>query len=397
MCDAVCARRFVKIRDDRYFLEIRVSILKKVETLVFESAAWKLILATFLISFFKTGIWYIPNIEFSRLIAQNPFANPFSDPNAHYLFWNWLGPFIAWALGAKSKWAFFMLHFAFSLAFSLLFIKIIFSRLPEKIARSSFVIFSILPVSATAYFWVGTDSITLFLMLLAFAYPEYIVVTLLSGLALGMQHFEQGFFAAAGLLFATLLSRKHGDDVGVSIKFCGALLLGIVAGKLILFGIFRYHSIEINSGRIHWLREHVRLLLSQFFFHFHYIVWSVLGLGWLVALRFIDSSERGKTTPFFVALLGLCLLLPVSGDQTRVLAIITFPLITAYWLLNKSFLEKITEKEISLVFLTWAIMPWGWVWEGDPKWSVLPYDLAYILHRLWGWFDIPENPALWPF
>ena len=45
----------------------------------------------------------------------------------------------------------------------------------------------------------------------------------------------------------------------------------------------------------------------------------------------------------------------------------------------------------------WALMPWAWVWSGDPKWSVFPYDVAYVLHRLFGWFAVPPDPALWPF
>jgi hypothetical protein len=100
---------------------------------------------------------------------------------------------------------------------------------------------------------------------------------------------------------------------------------------------------------------------------------------------------------FFASLIGLCLLLPISGDQTRVLAIITFPLIAAYWLFSPDFLGKISRDEISTLFLIWAIMPLSWVWGGCPKWSVLPYDVAYLLHRLFGWFDVPPNPASWPF
>jgi len=373
-----------------------MEITKKTERFIFESAAWKFLLAIVAITLFKSGVWYIPNLEASRAIAQNPFTNPFiNDPNAHYLLWSWLGPFIAWAVGAKSKLSFFAFHFAFSVAFSLLFVKIAFDNFSNETARSSIVLFSILPVSATAYFWISTDSITLFLMLVTLAYPRYALTTLATGTLLGMQHFEQSFFAAAGLLFAVYLSKKHGDKTNYTIKFCILFVLGVIAGKLILAGLFKYYSIEVNSGRLHWLREHLSLLLNNFFFHFHYIIWSVLGLGWLVALRYFDWGA--KSIPFFITLFGLCLLLPVSGDQTRVLAIVTFPLIAAYWLFNREFLEKISKGEISLIFIIWAIMPWGWVWEGKPKWSAFPYDVAYILHRLFGWFNVPPDPASWPF
>lgn len=372
-----------------------MNALHKIEQFIFESDAWKLVLVILLLTLFKTGIWYIPNLESSLAIAQNPFTNPFQDQNAHYLFWSWLGPFLAWLIGATDKWKFFLFHLLFSVAFTLLFIKVIFNTFSNTLARSSLVLFSALPVSATAYFWVGSDSITLFLMLLALAFPSSLAFSFAVGVLIGMQHFEQGFFAAAGLLFATSISHQQGYALRYSWKFCLLLLIGVIAGKILLFGLFSYYAIDVNSGRIHWLKEHLHILLNQFFFHFHYIIWSILGLGWLVALRFTDWGM--KSVPFFLTLGGFCLLLPVSGDQTRVLAIIAFPLVAVYWLFNEDFLEKLTRREVTLLFTTWALMPWGWVWAGAPKWSAFPYDIAYALNRLFGWFTIPANPALWPF
>jgi hypothetical protein len=97
-------------------------------------------------------------------------------------------------------------------------------------------------------------------------------------------------------------------------------------------------------------------------------------------------------------LAGLCiLLLPVSEDQTRVLAIVTFPLVCVFWLFNQDFLENLQRWETSLIFVVWAMIPWSWVWRGMPKWSVFPYDVAFVLHKVFGWFDVPANPTLWPF
>lgn len=372
-----------------------MNAINKIEKFIFESEAWKLVLVIALLSIVKTGIWYIPNLGASQLVAQNPFANPFFDPNAHYLYWSWLGPFLAWLIGATGKWQFFAFHLFFSFSFTLLFIKVVFSNYTNEHARSSLVIFSSLPVSATAYFWVGSDSITLFLMLLALAIPSSQAFTFIIGVLLGMQHFEQGFFAAVGLLFSIAISHKQNYALRYSWRFCLILLFGIVAGKMVLLGIFNNYSIDINSGRMHWLKGHIYLLLNQFVFHFQYIIWSILGLGWLVAVRFADWGR--KSVPFFITLAGLFLLLPVSGDQTRVLAIITFPLVAAYWLLNQDFLEKISRREICLLFIAWTLIPWGWVWGGIPKWSAFPYDVAYILHLMFGWFNIPSDPALWPF
>lgn len=372
-----------------------MNAINKIENFLFRSPTWKFILALFLLTFLKTGIWAIPNLWVSQIIAQNPFINPFYNPNTHYLFWSWLGPFLAWLLNATSAWKFFAFHLLFSIAFSMLFIRTIFKNLANEHARISLIIFFSLPASATAYFWVSPDSITLFLMLLALAFHRWLIFTFITGALLGMQHFEQGFFAALGLMFAVSTNKKQGNDLQYSVEFCLALLSGVMAGKFILFGVFSYYSINVNSGRLYWLHIHLYQLLSQFFFHFQYIIWSVLGLGWLVAIKFSDLGRR--SVPFFKALAGLCLLLPITGDQTRVLAIITFPLICVYWLFNQDFLEKLNKPEASVFFVIWLIVPWGWVWDGIPKWSVFPYDLAFLLHQCFGWFDLPKTVAHWPF
>jgi len=372
-----------------------VNALNRIEKFIFESEPWKLILLISLLTILKTGIWYAPSLNASLAIAQDPFVNPFTDPYAHFLFWSWLGPFLAWLIGATTKGQFFAFHLLFSLLFTILFTKVAFSRFSDSAARSSLIIFSVLPVSATGYFWVGTDSITLFLMILVLGFYESLLFAFFIGILIGIQHFEQGFFAVAGLLFAVSLSHKQGYKLRYSWEYCLAILVGVILGKICLYLIFQKFSIEVNSGRMFWLIGHLKSLLGQFFFHSQYIIWSMLGLGWLVALRFMDWGKN--SIPFFITLLGLCLLLQVSEDQTRVLAVITFPLVAVYWLLNPDFLEKLTRKEISLLFTVWILMPWGWTWVGKPKWSVFPFDVAYILHRIFGWFSVPADPSFWPF
>jgi hypothetical protein len=374
-----------------------MKILKKAEKLIFESNTFIFVFSLTIITIFKTGIWCIPSFNHQVLMAQNPFVNPLLDPSDHYIFYNWLGPFIAWFLGAKSFYSMIALHFLFSIAFYLFFIKKAFSIFSNAIARSSIILFNILPVSATAFFWVGLDSITLLLMMLALSYPKRLVVVFTVGVLLGMQHFEQSLVAISGLLLAVSLSKKQSTSICYSVKFCILLIGGIFVGKLTLMGIFSYYSIQVNSGRIYKYKIQYIEILESFFLHFQSVVWSILGLGWFIALRYIDWGRR--TIPFFVSLGILCLVTLVVLDQTRVLSIITFPLATAYWLLNKDFLNKISKREISLIFIAWVIMPWSWTFIGEPKWSVFPYDVAYVLHELFGWDTIPPSPHshYWPF
>lgn len=378
-----------------------MQILQNIENFIYRSPTWKLVSTILLIMLFKTGVWCIPSIEASRLIAQYPFMNPFEDPLGHYLLWSWLGPFLAWVVGAEGQCSFFLFHFIFSIAFTFLFIKMLFVYFSDRDARTSLVLFSLLPVSATAYFWVGTDSITLFLMLCAFIFSGFWFITLLIGVALGMQHFEQAFCAFMGLSFAMSISKHFRVQIKYSTRWALTMLVGVIFGKLVLMGIFDYFNINVNSGRIYWIKLRFLSMLHQFFFHIHYILWSILGLGWIVVLKYF---EKGRISlPFLLCLFGFMILLFFSEDQTRVFAIISFPLIATFWLFNCEFIGSLSKQLVSGLFLLWIIIPWGWVWQGMPKWSVFPYDIAFFLswlfdtNRLFGWSLVPAHPASWPF
>lgn len=367
-----------------------------VEQFIFQSPTWKFVSILLAVAAVKTGVWYIPNLWEMRAIAQNPFVNPFlGEPNLHYIVWSWLGPFLAWLVHARGKGSFFLFHLAFSVGFTLLFVRLVLARLSPRNARVSLVLFSLLPVSATAYFWVGPDSITLFLMLVALSFPRHPLVSLVAGVGLGMQHFEQSVLGTLGLLVATAWSGRRGETLAYPLKSCTFLLAGTIAGRLGLSAIFSHWAIEVNSGRVYFLRHHLGIILGQFFLHFQAIVWSLFGIGWLAVLRYWALGRRA--IPFLSGVACLLLLLPISGDQTRVGAVVTFLLVAVYLLLNEDFLGSIQPIEVAVVFVLWLFVPWSWVWGGITMWSVLPYDVAYLLHRFFGLFDVPTNPSLWPF
>jgi hypothetical protein len=372
-----------------------MQIIQRTESFIFTSAKWNLIVVTMLITFVKTGIWYIPNLDKSLAIAQNPFANPFSDKYLHTLYWNWLGPFLAYLIGAKSVWSFFVLHLLFSAGFTVLLVSTLFRRLPDRAARVSLIVFSVLPVSATAYFWVGPDSLTLFLMVCALALPERRTVVPLFGMALGMQHFEQAIVGFSGLFFALLISKWHDNRTEYSLGWVLNLLAGITVGKLMLVAMFYSLDAEVSYDRFEWLIEHHEILLGYFLLHFNYIIWSSLGLGWIILIKYVDGRPTNKC--LLVPLFLLMILLPMSLDQTRVYAIVSFPLVCVFWLFDGDLSDRLSNRFISWIFLSWLIIPLGWVWAGEPKWSVFSYDIAYLLNRLLGWFPVPPNPALWPF
>ena len=365
-----------------------------IETFIYRCRRSWLIAALLTLSFVKTGVWYMPNFDGWKSMRLDPFHNPFTSPDAHYLFWNWLGPFLAWRFRIHNDQSFLYFHLLFSIAFTAAFVWFIFRNFEERVARTSLILFVAIPASATAYFWIGMDSITLTLIMLILASRNHMFISLLLGVALGMQHAEQGFFAFAALLCALVFSTFMKYRVVFSVPWAAASLAGVLVGKLILILVFRHYGIQVNSGRPYYLRQYGQMYATMFYYHFQYIVWSVLGVGWIAIAKY---AERGKEAlPFLACLLGLLLMLPIIGDETRVLAIMTFPLVAAYLLLNPDFLLSLNGRFVSWIFGLWLVVPWPWAWGGRPLVSIFPYNIAYLLHRLFGWFSVPANQPMWP-
>lgn len=297
--------------------------------------------------------------------------------------------------------AFFLYHLAFSLGFSFLFLVFVLRHLQGEQLRKSLILFCVLPVSATAYFWVGPDSITLFFLLLPFVFPQSVITTLLCGSILGLQHFEQSAIAIGTLCLALFINDRSKEPLALPyrLRFALTLLAGIILGKITLGVIFSLSHMQVNSGRWYVLIQNLFHggfdLLGNFFLNWQTIIWGMLGLGWVMVFRFHDLA--GSIKSFFIALGILVLLIPLVGDQTRVGAITTFPLLLVFCLSNPIFLNRVSKQFVTSLFGLWILMPWAWVFLGKARNAVSGYDFMYLTHRLWGWFSVPHNADYWPF
>lgn len=352
------------------------------ETLIFKIRKRYLLAVLMALMLIKTGIGMPGNWAAIFPLTQNPFENPFLDtPNAQYLLWNWLGPFLMWCLGISQNIGIFLFYFAFSLLFSALFFYTVWRLLPDAIARVAIVVFFLFPVAHTAYFWVFMDSLTLFLMLAPFAlyhkWGEGVFIPLIFGVFLGMQHFEQAFLGVAALNFATFCHRKK-IKLPFSCLFCFLFLIGILFGKIILIAIFEYCGIQA-LGRFSVLDFIARL--QDFFLNFQWALWSGLGLGWLVVFNIFKFKNIAFV--FLITLLPLVFLPVVAMDYTRVVAIATFPLLLQYVFLNAEFLASISKKTLRLLFLVWVLMPCVWFYI-TPRISLLPVNMAYFVSEVFG-------------
>ena len=358
----------------------------------------KLLLLFFLIILIKVGFWYHPALWKLLTISVNPFdENIYSNPYAHYLYYNFLGGYLANLLNITSKLSFFLFHLFFSFLFVFLFVFLIFKNLNRRDAIYSLIIFLILPVSTTVFYWVGYDSITLSIFILSILFRSYLIITLLCGTLLGLQHFELGFLSALSLLSLNIYNKYTSKKGFLSLRYSVFLIIGTIFGKIILEYYFVIIELNLTSGRTWHTFDVIKHFLYNGYFNFYNIVWFSLSLGWLIILRYSFFKERNVF--FIIILLGQIFILFIVDDQTRVYANLSFLIIFSQILLNKDFLAQIKNYEISLIIIIWLIMPCGWVWQGVLRTSMFTYDFAYLLNYF---FDIFNNESInsskiWPF
>ena len=370
-------------------------LLGRIGRLVFASPPGRFYLVLFAVAVARCGIWYMPSSVVSRHFAADPFTNPYADPEGHYLVYNWLGAFLAWLVRATSLPAFVAVHAVFSFAFSALFYRIAFRALPDRQARAASIVFFLLPASTTAYYWIGTDSITLFLLLAAFLFPRRPAWALPVGVLLGLHHFEQGVLATSALAAAVVLSGSARSRLRCSLAWALALLGGVLAGRVLLAVLFRVAGIETETDRLYWVGRLLPDLLYDSAGAVHYLAFAMLGVAWFVMGRYVLDRGVGSL-PMVIPFAGLALVQLITFDQTRVFAIVSFPLLVAYWLLDEDLLASLSDRVLLGLLGAWLVIPWAWVIGGRPQGTVLPHLVAYVVGKATGWFDPPSDP-FWPF
>ncbi len=353
-----------------------------------DTARWKYLTWLAVVMFVKTGMIAVAPALLA--IVQSPYENPFGSPHDHYLFWSWLGPFLAHLLGADRPWSFTLFYLACSLGFTALMVRWLFTTLDDRAARVALLVFALLPVSATSYYWIFTDSLTLLLLACTLYLPRYPVAVAALGVLLGMQHAEQAFLGALGALIGLAWARRRGYRGRYHWRWALGLLIGVVVGKVVLVLLFQHWDIHINSGRWYWLRKTWRLVLIQFAYSWQVALFSAFAVGWLVVVAFV-RRRAAEALPVAVVLVAMLGLMPISQDPTRVFAIVSFPLIAVLVLANPAFLASLSRETVGLCVLLWLVVPWTFVWAGTPQVSAAAYDVMTGAHELLDTYG-PRDP-----
>lgn len=351
-------------------------------------------LAAILLAFLalKAGVWVIPNLTIFTAIAQDPFVNPLPKPNEHYLFWNWLGHLLSWLAGADSDRGSALVYFACHLLFFAVMVRLLCEGRNPRERTRALLLLPLFAFSYTSLYWLGLDGLTLLLMALTITVRGNLPLSAALGVLLGMQHFEQAFFAYGAVVFACIVARDAGQRT--HLRWAACVLGGVVAGKLALMALFWYCSIEVNSGRLHWYRQYSLDILRTFLQRWPTILWGTLGCAWLLL---VPLRHRPGFRPFLACALGLFVLMPIVADHTRVYTIAIFPAAMIFVLLDKELIAGLSDEFMDLAVFLAVLAPVQWVWGGKIPGSVFPYDLLLLSRKLTGWPPVPDNLYMWPF
>ena len=371
-----------------------VSALQRV---VFDSPRWAFLVVMAVIALAKTGLWFFPNTWLVVDIAVDPFRNPFPPEYlGHDAMWTWLVAFVAHVLHATTVPAYVLLNAAFALIFVAVIVWSMFARLPERLARTGTIVFAMLPASWLGIYGIGPDGLTLLLIAVALVGAARWWLVVIAGVLLGMQHAELALVGAFTVILSDLAARRWGGSRStIDWRFGVRLAASVVVGRLLLMGIFAITGIGMPGNRLDWIEAYGGVLAVRAYFGWPWLLWSVLGIAWLVAALHLRQGKASLS--LFLPLGALVLLTPMVYDQTRVLAIAVLPLAYRCWLSDRGFLRSIGPRNTVWLAVVWAVVPVIFVLGAEPFGSVLPYSLALLSHWLTGSPALPTDIGMWPF
>ncbi|MDD3343431.1 MAG: hypothetical protein PHR87_07650 [Sulfurospirillaceae bacterium] len=342
----------------------------------------------------NTGIWVMPNLNMQYLISQNLTKIPFEDPNAHYLFTNYFQPLLFKLFRGASLDSYFLFALVITFCFVLIFLIWFVQYHGKETTLALHKLFAAITFSTffIPFYWIGMDGMTLLLILLVFITRTQKVMILFA-LSLGLQHFEQGFVAFA-LLLGTLIvylfvSREK--TVWPSIKNCFLILMWILVGKCLLVLWFWIANIELGGNRNSYMQTYGKLYFQMWLLSWPVILWSLLGTGWLLCIRYIK-----KIWPLFLAVIVTFFITMIVGDQTRVGAIVLFPSLMYWVMIDKTIWRDLSQRMLLMMIITYLILPIYVVW-GVPHHSMLKADEEIFQKIKNGTFALQNEDLLKPF
>jgi len=300
--------------------------------------------------------WYLPIVSKWPERSTAEFEGYLSDSP--------VGIILANALGAESEKGFLILSFFTSVA-SLIALAIWVALQLETAEKWRGARLAVLaPVGVVLFTWIGSyDAFTVAswaIILFAWSYGSRLLF-ILSGALLGFQHFEHAVFGVV-ILTIVWFALKDGLPNRFTERNPAWLLIGLIAGRLVLEVIFRLSG-ESGNGRSEWIISFIVEWNKTGLNIAPQLLWSLFAGSWIVVFLLILSRCNKKIILYFAAAfsVGIVALL-ASGDRPRVFILVFFPaLLIMIVVLLRSSDVSLREKRI-VEIIVWIAPPlifWG--------------------------------------
>ncbi len=324
----------------------------------------------------NTGIWPMPNWREQFVVSQNPLHVPFQDPNLHYIFFNYLQPLVFGLLGGERAFTFLVYIFSTTLLFLTLFLLWFIRHHGREVAIHEHKVWValIFPAFMIPFYWVGMDGMTLLLMLFVLMFLGKRAAFIFAFL-LGLQHFEQGIVGFGMLLGTSVIqgSIRRDKKTIASIIQIASIALAIILGKLCLSLWFSINDVGLLGNRTSYFEIHQELFFNIWKSYFPWILWSFLGVGWIVFWAYIK-----KLWLLTFPLLGAFLLALFVGDQTRVAVIVLFPCLFYFLLSDRELWKQMDKKLVFCLLVLYFISPVVVVWGKPHIGNLWKYDMVVM-------------------
>ena len=276
----------------------------------------------------KTGPAKVPFVEvFERFAREWPASSAM--PNEAHVLRNFLGPLLYQLVPTPGTGRFLQLHVLALLLAGVLLAWWLLRRLGGQAGAVAVLLLLLSPVTALLLLWIGIyDAFAVLAwiaVLVSLAHRPFVQV--LAGVLAGAQNLEQ---VAVGLVLLALVPELP-RALGLRPRIAH-LLAGAVVGRVVLEAVLRDQGAPSGS-RLGFLSDPAILqnITTSFALMAPVVLWSVLGGLWAFALSAVrdrwpgwSRSLRLRLLLVLAALLGFSLL---AADHTRVIAMVSFPLV----------------------------------------------------------------------
>lgn len=325
-------------------------VVKYCEELIFDRPLRHLILAIFILDLLKNGVWKVTEISDWAAMAKVFPGRPDVGQADKFILSSPLGPAVAHYFGATSNTGYELFSFVATIIAVGVVVLGLYRAGGRVAAGVGLVALFASPLSNTLLTWLGKEDPFLILFTALAVLFENPGVACLAGIGLAAANPEAG----AIIVLLSIALRSSGSRSRFVTAIALMIGLGIGCG-----GVAAYdsHIGATFGGRLSFVqRTGGRELIHEFLSELATWMFSVFGAYWVCIFQFWERVVHGRWKSIIGAsALGCLVITLVSEDQTRIAALVSFPLLLWFVLRSTREVQPATLRTSTAVVFLFAL------------------------------------------